>query len=350
MKSVRIGRRPAWALLSLSLVVVAAVVSGCGSGSGSSSSSSSSSGSGAGSSESITVAYITPALDVPFWKWTSDGVHEAAEAVGAEVDDYDSNNDGSTQLQNAQDAISKHVDAIIISPTESSTTPAVLNLADQAGIPVVIAFIGTTEGEYVSYLTSTDEQGAQEAGKYLAEQMAAHGWKNSETGTVTIPLSRINGKERLAGFEKAMKETGNTIADQLQFKTDTIQEDATLVQDILTAHPNIHGFFCQSDDCTLAAAQVLQQKGLLNTEVLLAGFDASPATVEKIEAGTVLASAVQQPVTVGRKAFEIAYEDVAKGTEPSEKEITVPTILVSKDNVKQAKSKLVGTAFPKGSE
>jgi Periplasmic binding protein domain len=59
-----------------------------------------------------------------------------------------SHNDAQTQLKNAQDAIARGVAGIVISPTDSSTCPSVLALAQKANIPVVIADIGTNEGEY----------------------------------------------------------------------------------------------------------------------------------------------------------------------------------------------------------
>ena len=125
--------------------------------------------------ESYEIAYLTPGLNVPFWKYLSDGIKQAAAAADAtiEVTDYDSRNDAATQLQNAQDAITRGVDAIIISPTDSSTAPAVLELAEESNVPVIIADIGTDSGEYVSFVISSNEQGAYaltDRGTFLAMQ------------------------------------------------------------------------------------------------------------------------------------------------------------------------------------
>jgi len=300
----------------------------------------------AASKHTFTVAYITPSLAVPFWKWTYDGVVEGAKAVGAKVISYDSHNDGSTQLANAQNAITKHVDAIVISPTDTSTTPAVLRVAARAHIPVVIAFIGTSSGKYLSYVTSTDYGGAKQACSYLTKKMKERNWSGQGIGEVTIPLTRTNGKERAKGCADAVKSAGDSIVGQLQFQTDTIAEDRGLVQNIFTAHPNIKGFFCQSDDCTLAAVRVFQQKGALNKSLVLVGFDASPGTVDCIRHGLVLGSSVQQPVTVGKRSFEIAYKFVTKGISPKKQDQQVKTILVTKDNVNHVAQELIGTAYP----
>src|SRR5690242_19163402 len=88
-------------------------------------------------------AYLTPGLDLPFWRYLAVGIADEAKKHNATVTNYDSHNDAATQLKNAQDAIARKVDGILISPTDSSTAPSVLSLAEKANIPVVIADIGT---------------------------------------------------------------------------------------------------------------------------------------------------------------------------------------------------------------
>src|SRR6202034_3857418 len=71
------------------------------------------------------IVYITPSLDLPFWRYLSRGVA-----------------------------------GIAISPTDSSTAPSVLAAAARAKIPVVVADIGTNSGDYVSFIISDHQQGA----------------------------------------------------------------------------------------------------------------------------------------------------------------------------------------------
>ncbi|HEX5325943.1 MAG TPA: substrate-binding domain-containing protein, partial [Acetobacteraceae bacterium] len=136
------------------------------------------------------VAYLTPGLDLPFWRILAKGIDDEAKKNGASSTAYDSHNSAQTQLQNAQDAIARKVDGIIISPTDSSTAPAVIAAAQRAGIPVVIADIGTTAGEYVSFIISDNFQGAYGIGQALGKAMHAKGWQNGTVGLVTISLAR----------------------------------------------------------------------------------------------------------------------------------------------------------------
>lgn len=288
------------------------------------------------------IAYLTPGLDLPFWKYLADGIEAKAAENNVSVQVYDSKNDASTQLQNAQDAITKQVDAIIISPTDSSSAPAVLNAAKEAGIPVIIADIGTDSGEYESLIISENEKGAREVGEYLAEYMKEQGW-DGPVGQVTISLARKNGQLRTAGFESAMTENGFEIADIRQLEDYTRAEAEGFAQDLLTAYPNIRAIFGQTDEPALGVLKAVEGANKLD-EVAVVGFDATPETIERIKEGKMLAASVQQPVLMGEMSFDAALS-VLKGEEV-EKEIYVPTILVTKENVPEVEEELKRTVFP----
>ncbi|MFX8930066.1 substrate-binding domain-containing protein, partial [Acinetobacter baumannii] len=82
---------------------------------------------------------------------------------------------------------------IVISPTDSKTAPDVLKAASAAGVPVVIADIGTTAGDYVSYVKSDNYRGAHDVGEALALAMKEHGYAADSYAMVTISLARKNG-------------------------------------------------------------------------------------------------------------------------------------------------------------
>ena len=131
---------------------------------------------------SKTIVYLTPGLDLPFWRYLSKGVESAAREKGYDFLALDSRNNPQTQLQNAQDSIAKGVAGIVISPTDSSTAPSVLELAKRAGIPAVIADIGTNSGDYVSFIISNNYEGAKGVGVALAQAMKKKGWKAARSG------------------------------------------------------------------------------------------------------------------------------------------------------------------------
>jgi ribose transport system substrate-binding protein len=162
------------------------------------------------------IVYLTPGLDLPFWRYLSKGIESVAKKEGYQYQALDSHNNAQTQLKNAQDAIARGVASIIISPTDSSTAPSVLTLAERAKIPVVVADIGTNSGEYVSFIISDNEKGAHGVGEALAAAMKEKGWASGSVGLVTISQARKNGQARTKGFRDAMKAAGITKEAGLQ--------------------------------------------------------------------------------------------------------------------------------------
>jgi ABC-type sugar transport system substrate-binding protein len=289
-----------------------------------------------------TLAYLTPGLDLPFWRILAKGIDDEAKKAGGSSTAYDSHNSAQTQLQNAQDAIARKVDGIIISPTDSSTAPAVLAAAQRANIPVVIADIGTTGGEYVSFIISDNFQGAYGIGQALAKAIQARGWQNATVGLVTISLARNNGKARTSGFMKAMDEAGIKQAALSQMQTYTSDETFKFVQDMITAHPEMRGLFVETDQPTLGALRALQAAHKQN-DVLLAAFDGIPEFVKLIQDGQIVGSGMQQPYLMGVRSAQAMLDHFAGKTPP--KEILVPIEVVTKDNIQTLLPTITKTVF-----
>ena len=302
-----------------------------------------------GAQETYEVAYLTPGLNVPFWKYLSDGIKQQAETDAAEsgasitVTDYDSRNDAGTQLQNAQDAITAGTNLIIISPTDSSTAPTVLELAAENNVPVVIADIGTDEGEYVSFVISSNESGAYDAGKVLVETMKEKGFEAADVLMITISQARLNGQNRTRGITRAVEEGGSKIVQFLESEDYTRAEAQRQASDMLTANPEARGFFTQHDEAALGALAAIEESGRA-AEIVFASFDGSPESVELIKEGKLVAAAMQQPVLMGRLSMEVGLKHLRGET--VEQETEVPTILVTPENVAELEATLADTVFP----
>lgn len=287
-------------------------------------------------------AYLTPGLDLPFWRYLAAGIADEAKKHDATVTNYDSHNDAATQLKNAQDAIARKVDGILISPTDSSTAPSVLSLAEKANIPVVIADIGTVSGNYVSFIISDNEKGAYDTGQALAAALKEHHWDKGPVGLVTISLARNNGKARTKGFRDAMKQHGIKEVALDQMQRYTADETFKYVQDMLTAHPDLRGIFVQTDTPSLGAVRAIQAAHRQDG-VLLAAFDGVPEFIDLIRQGKIVASGMQQPYLMGERSAQAMFDHLAGKTPP--KEILVPIIVVSPKNLDQVLPTIKRTVF-----
>jgi ribose transport system substrate-binding protein len=289
------------------------------------------------------IVYLTPGLDLPFWRYLSKGIESVAKKEGYSYTALDSHNNAETQLKNAQDAIARGVAGIAISPTDSSTAPSVLALAARAKIPVVVADIGTNSGEYVSFIISDNYQGAFGVGEALAAAMKEKGWQDGSVGLVTISQARKNGQARTAGFRAAMKKAGITKEAGLQqMQSYTADETFKFTQDMLTANPNMRGMFIQTDQPTIGALRAIKAAHREGT-LLVAAFDGIPEFVDLLKKGEIVASGMQQPYLMGVKSGE-ALVTALKGGKP-EKEILVPIVIATSKNIDQILPTIKQTVF-----
>ncbi|CAN7632368.1 MULTISPECIES: substrate-binding domain-containing protein [unclassified Caballeronia] len=289
------------------------------------------------------IAYLAPSFDIPFWRTVSKAVTETAKNDGGTVTSYDSHNDAATQLKNVQDAIAQGVAGIVLSPTDSSTAPSVLAVAARAKVPVVIADIGTNSGEYVSFVVSDNETGAYETGKKLAQELKAKGWEKGGYGICTISLARQIGQWRTEGFRRAMREAGVKEVALNQMQRYTTDETFRFVQDMMTAHPDMHAVFVEIDQPVLGAARAIHVAHREN-DVALAGFDGLPEFVDMLENGSLVVAGMQQPYMMGQKSVEALVDHWAGKASP--KKIVLPMTIVTKDNVQQLLPTLQKMTFP----
>lgn len=289
------------------------------------------------------LVYLTPGLDLPFWRYLSKGIETVAVENGYRYQALDSRNSAQTQRQNAQDAIARGVDGIIISPTDSSTAPGVLDLAEEAGIPVVIADIGTNSGNYVSFIISDNYEGAYGTGQALAAAMKEKGWEDGSVGLVTISQARKNGQARTAGFREALKEAGiEKEAGLQQMQSYTADETFRFTQDMLTANPDMRAMFIQTDQPAIGAIRAIRA-ARRDGEVLVAAFDGIPEFVDLIKSGQIVASGMQQPYLMGVRSGETMIEHLNGGT--PEKEILVPILVVTSENIEDLLPTVRETVF-----
>jgi ribose transport system substrate-binding protein len=300
-------------------------------------------GAPARAADSKEIVYLTPGLDLPFWRYLSKGIEAEAKKAGYSFTALDSHNSAATQLKNAQDAIARGVAGIAISPTDSSTAPSVLQLAERAKIPVVVADIGTNSGEYVSFIISDNHQGAFGVGEAVAAAMKEKGWTDGSVGLITISQARKNGQARTAGFREAMKNAGITKEAGLQqMQSYTADETFKFAQDMLTANPEMKGMFIQADQPTLGAVRSVKAAHRDGT-LVIGAFDGIPEFIDLLKKGDIVATGMQQPYLMGEKSGE-ALVAALNGKTP-EKQITVPIVIVTSKNVNELLPTIKQTVF-----
>jgi ribose transport system substrate-binding protein len=277
------------------------------------------------------LAYIVSDISIPFWEIMSKGIKNKAEELGYSVNLYSSNNLRKTEIENFSRTLKNKVDGIILSPINSSSAVFLLKLAKKANIPVVISDIGTDSGEYVSFISSNNEDGAYKIGLVLVKEMVKQNLQNGSVGIIAIPQQRENGKARTKGFLKAINSAGIKSAGIYQQIDFSYEETYQYTKTLIKENPDMKAIWLQGSDKYKGALDAISDMKKTG-EILLICFDSEPEFLEMIPSGKLVAAAMQQPFLMGEKAVE--QIDNYLNNKDVEKNIQLDILAISKENIK----------------
>lgn len=276
------------------------------------------------------LVYIVSDISIPFWEIMSKGIKEEASKVGYSIEVYSSNNSNKTEIENLVKAINNKVDGIVLSPINSSSAVFLLKLAKDANIPVVISDIGIDGGEYLSYISSDNEEGSYRLGKILTSKMKELEIENGTVGIISIPQERANGKARTKGFLKALDESNiksTGIEQQVNF---SYKETFDFSKKLIMNNPDMKALWLQGSDKYQGALDAMAELGK-SDEILLICFDSEPEFLQMIPEGKLVGAAMQQPFLMGEKSVEQFYNHF--NNIKIEKNIKLEILAVSKENI-----------------
>ena len=285
------------------------------------------------SAETKRLAYLVSDIRIPFWNIMSKGIKSKAKELGYELDIYSADNIKKKEIQNTVKALKSGIEGLIISPINSSTASTILMFAAKSNIPVVISDIGTDSGEYVSFISSNNTEGAYQIGKVLVKKMKELGFdKDGTVGIISIPQKRANGKARTSGFMKAMNEANIKAAGLLQQVDFSYKETYEHSMKLIKENPDLKALWLQGSDKYKGAFDAIKESGNKG-KILLVCFDAELEFIDMIHNGTLVGAAMQQPYLMGSKAVEslVNYNNGQKVQKNQKLEI----LAISKDNVQE---------------
>lgn len=279
------------------------------------------------------IVYIVSDLEIPFWQIMSKGIKEKANEFGYEVDIYSSQNLKKNELENLAIALSSKIDGLVISPINSSSAVTLLEIAKTKNIPVVIADIGSDSENYLSFISSDNQNGAYELGKILTKYMKELEInKEGTVGIIAIPQKRANGKARTLGFMEALNEENIKSAGLYQQVDFSYKETYNYSKKLIDENKNLRAIWLQGSDKYKGALDAIKDSKK-EGEIALICFDAEPEFLEMIPKGILIGSAMQQPYLMGQEAV-ISLDNFFNKKEVV-KEKKLPILAISKDNIEE---------------
>lgn len=252
-----------------------------------------------------TIALVVSTLNNPFFVSMKEGAQKEADKLGYKLVVLDSQNNPAKELANVQDLTVRGTKVMLINPTDSDAVGNAVKMANQANIPVITLDRVAAHGNVVSHVASDNRVGGKLAGDFIAKKVG--------DGAKVIELQGIAGtsvsRERGEGFKQAIDEHKfNVLASQPADFDRT--KGLNVMQNLLTAHPDVQAVFAQNDEMALGALRALQTAG--KSDVVIVGFDGTSDGVKAVEGGKLAATVAQLPEKIGEIGVDTA-EKVLKG-------------------------------------
>src|SRR5215207_3349257 len=220
----------------------------------------------------------------PFWSVVQNGVNQAAEDMGVQVE-YQAPDtfDMVAMSQLIDAAVATDPDGLVVSIPDADALGESIQAAVAAGIPVISMNSGSDVAEEFGLLTHVG-QTEYEAGLGAGQRMGESGVTNAicvnqEVGNVALD-------ERCRGFTDGLGESGGTV-EVLQVNLNNPTEAQARVEAALSNNPEIDGILALGPTGAEPALEALRGTDQLG-KIQLATFDLSPDVLDAIESGDML--------------------------------------------------------------
>lgn len=258
-----------------------------------------------------------------------EAVLEEMKASG-EIEEYyllDGQTDASIQVSQVNDLINLGVDAIILQPAEADGSAPVVDIAHEAGIPIVLVNALTSNWENADGISASNDVNAGEIlANFVLDTVGETGKYCHLQGVIgnTAAIQRTEGIHNVMDAQEGWEMLEEQSAEWLGDKA------SKFTQDWITMYGDeIDAILCDNDDMAVAARLACMEAG--REDIVVIGVDATDAALAMVADGELHGTVFQDGTNQGAEAVKKAVA-LAKGEE-IEKETWIPFQLVTPENI-----------------
>jgi L-arabinose transport system substrate-binding protein len=237
-------------------------------------------GGGGADDGEITIALLQKQGDQQYFIDEADGAKEAAEAAGATVNVVDLGTDSNKAISEVEAAIAQQVDGIIIVVPDQKIGPQVIQLANDAGIPIMAADdpIEDGAGDPAPFTGFDGVSMGEKVGEKAAELYEEAGWSADDTRILSATKQdQQNCVDRVEGAASAFSELVADGPEVIDIGTDNSATDA---QDkagaVITANSGVAHWIVWgcNDENETGVVTALQNSGVAPADIIGVGLGA----------------------------------------------------------------------------
>ncbi|MBR2189538.1 MAG: substrate-binding domain-containing protein [Eubacterium sp.] len=285
---------------------------------------------------------------------------EAAEKAGITLKIYDGNYDAGLQVTQIEEMIESGVDGILLNPEDADESAACVDLAQEAGVPVIAVNTRVNSDKIASYVGSDDE----EAGRLLMQRVADALGGSGNVVILEGPIGQSAQRERLAGMKEILRKYPELKVISCKTANWSRLEARGVMEKWLGIFDQIDAVAAENDDMALGAADAVTEKrssdaaaGNSSSDVamdaateksssdasakknssgnsggadlVIVGIDGSEDAVRAVENGQMTATIFQNAEAQGETAVQVMSE-LLQGNR-IEKEYLIPFELIGQE-------------------
>lgn len=288
----------------------------------------------------LNVGLVVKTLSNPYWVSMQKGAEAEAARLGAKI---------TTQAAGSESAIQEQTDKLTamagqnfncfaVAPINPTNLINPLKTIAGKGVPIVNvdaaidqASLQSNNITLLTFIASNNETAGGLAGAQMSKLLGGTGKVGIIGGLAGDPSSVARVKGFTAGA------TGLTIVDPETVAADWDAAKAlAAATTMLTANPDIKGFFAANDGMGLGVQQAVDAKGLTG-KVFVMGVDGDPAAFTSILAGKYAATVAQSPYAMGVMSVDACLASLL-GASGIPTQVDAPTFLITKDNAAAAQA------------
>jgi len=295
--------------------------------------------------DGIVVGLSLDTLKEARWQADRDMFVKRAEELGARVLVLAANSDDTVQVGDVEKLITNKVDVLVIVPHDGTAMAKGVQLAHEAGIPVIAYDRIIRDSDLDLYVSFDNERVGELQARFLVDHLPTPG--KGRIVRIYGAKTDNNAAQFKRGQDRVLEPyiaRGDIVVVHEDWAEDWKPENAKrIVNAAITASgPGIDAVLASNDGTAGGAIQALSEEGLAG-KVLVTGQDAETVALQRIAAGTqamtiykplqtLAAGAAELAVRLAERRIVVAKQTVHNG------QVEVPAVLydvvtVTRDNV-----------------
>ncbi|GBF76816.1 LacI family transcriptional regulator [Paenibacillus sp. 598K] len=275
----------------------------------------------------ITVIIKSDAASSEFWQVLIDGVYEAAEEFGVQlqVTGSRSETDVEAQIALVEQAIEEQPDAIVLAANDFDRLVPAADRARASGIKLIIVDSGINSDAPHSVVATDNVIAGRKAGEAMEQELA----RPASIVILSYVKNAASHIDREKGVRAVLEEMPENRVEA--YYVEGSEENAYLkALEILKSDQAVVGIIGLNEPTTVGAGRAIQELGL-KERVVLIGFDSSVNEIKLLDEGAMKATVIQRPFQMGYLSVKTALEAVQGKKVPDT--IDTGSLLITKQNM-----------------